>query len=483
MRFSIVLILLFIAADCSCTEDRFIVRWTFKANDRILSHPAVEDRTVYFGSNDGSFHAVEAGSGQELWRFGTRASIRGRPLVADGIVYVVSGNDVYALNAMTGEQIWSDLNEDSSGADQIDSWDYHTGAPVLDGSTLYVGLGDGYVHGIDAASGKPTLRFATADTVPVRSGLLIEAATLYFGDWNGRVYAYDLGKGVLKWTTRTYDERPYETFGALTAEFAIHDDLLLFGARNTELMALDKHDGSVVWSYREETGGWISGDPLVEDGMLYIAGSDNHELFAFDAATGEKIWIYEFAYNNFSRPLIHEDVLFLTIGDAYSVWGEGNGRGYLYALNKHDGTLLNLRGINGNSYSSPAISNGLLFIGSEDSTLYAFDITEFLHEKFDPAATGYDAIEVTDQEPAPLVVTSTISYRVKYPAAVYVDITTLAGSTVRRLVSGDMPAGDHEVQWDGTDDDGVTAADGYYFVKVGSQDFYRTSFLQKASIE
>ena len=59
----------------------------------------------------------------------------------------------------------------------------------------------------------------------------------------------------------------------------------------------------------------------------------------------------------------------------------------------------------------------------------------------------------------------------------------LAGSTVRRLVSDVMAAGDHAVQWDGTDDDGVAVADGYYFVKVGSQDFYRTSFLQKASVE
>jgi hypothetical protein len=165
------------------------------------------------------------------------------------------------------------------------------------------------------------------------------------------------------------------------------------------------------------------------------------------------------------------------------VYGEGRGRGYLYALDKHDGSLRNLRGIRGNSYSSPAISGGLLFVGSEDSTLYAFDVAAFLREDCDPAATGYDAIELAGPETGMLAASSPIPYRVKYPAAIHVDITTLAGATVRRLVSGEVPAGEYEVRWDGADDDGSAVADGYYFVKVGSQDFYRTGFLQKATTE
>ena len=127
------------------------------------------------------------------------------------------------------------------------------------------------------------------------------------------------------------------------------------------------------------------------------------------------------------------------------------------------------------------ISEGLLFVGSEDSTLYALDVEAFLQEDFDPAATGYDAIELAGVEPATLTVTSTISYTVKYPAPVHVRITDLAGTTIRRLVAGEMPAGVHETTWDGLDDDGAAVADGYYVIEVGSQDFYRTHFLQKAA--
>ena len=70
---------------------------------------------------------------------------------------------------------------DQPGAEPIDYWDYHTGGPVINGSTVYAGLGNGYVYGFDITTGNISSKFATADTVPVRSGLVIENSILYFG--------------------------------------------------------------------------------------------------------------------------------------------------------------------------------------------------------------------------------------------------------------------------------------------------------------
>ena len=63
-----------------------------------------------------------------------------------------------------------------------------------------------------------------------------------------------------------------------------------------------------------------------------------------------------------------------------------------------------------------------------------------IREDFDPVDSGYDAIEIAGIDPETLTGQSTITYRVKYTAPVYVEIAALDGTTVRRLVSAEMAA-------------------------------------------
>jgi len=481
VKAAVPLILLSLSYLLACSSDGQPVVWTMKTDGRVVSHPVTDADVVFFGNSSGSFYAVGAQDGRERWSYRAAHPVRGAALVAGASVFFVSGNDVHALDAHTGGELWRYRSPEPRGAEKIDPWDYHAGSLVMDDATLYAGLGSGYVLGFDTRSGTITTRIATVDTAPVRSGLLIDDGVLFFGDWDGRVYAHDLRTGGMKWTTRTFDERPYESFGGLTAGFTVDGDLLYFGARNPELRALDKNTGDVRWRYVEETGGWISGDPVVENGILYIGGSDNHTLFAFDAQTGDTLWTFSFTFNNFARPLIHGDVLFLTTGDAYAFYGDGIGRGFLYALNSNDGSLKHVQMIRGNSFTTPAMSGGLLFVGSADSSLYAFDTARLTQDSFDPAAIGYDAIRIATIEPPSFDTATSVTYSVAFPAHVYVRITTLADSTVRTLVVGEATAGDHTTVWDGRDDGGTPVDDGTYFVKVGSQDYYRTAFIQKKS--
>ena len=63
-------------------------------------------------SNDGSFSALEAASGREVWKvqFGKRADCVSWPVVRDNIIYVSAstGSDSYlfALDAKTGQERW-----------------------------------------------------------------------------------------------------------------------------------------------------------------------------------------------------------------------------------------------------------------------------------------------------------------------------------------------------------------------------------------
>ena len=80
-----------------------------------------------------------AAPGDQQWVFETGAWVSSSPAVADGIVYVGSGdNSVYALNIDSGEEIWT-YNTDR---------EVYSSPAVGDDGTVYVGSRDGSVYAL-----------------------------------------------------------------------------------------------------------------------------------------------------------------------------------------------------------------------------------------------------------------------------------------------------------------------------------------------
>ncbi len=84
-------------------------KWRMQAGGDFYTEPVIADGIVYFGSTTenlmvlfggrttGYLHAVDAHSGQDLWKFSTE-SISRAPAVSDGIVYFgTEGGTLYAI--------------------------------------------------------------------------------------------------------------------------------------------------------------------------------------------------------------------------------------------------------------------------------------------------------------------------------------------------------------------------------------------------
>jgi len=95
--------------------------WAQRAGTYIYTAAAVWRSRVYVGTYDGYFHAFDAATGDRLWRFSASAAIHGAPSVIDGLVYFAAcprcgsvasryakqgDRGTYALNALTGKQVW-----------------------------------------------------------------------------------------------------------------------------------------------------------------------------------------------------------------------------------------------------------------------------------------------------------------------------------------------------------------------------------------
>ncbi len=467
----------------SCqNQEKMIPNWTFQVGDRIQSTPVIDNEIVYFGSNDSLFYAVDATSGKELWRIKTGNGVRSQAAIKDSHVYFANGNDLFALDKVTGQEIWIHKSKDTIGSTAIDPWDYHQGSPILYNSEVFVGFGNGSLIGFDQQTGKLKFSFNSLDSSAIRSTPVIEKDVIYFGDWNGRVYAVDINSGDTLWTHRTYDQQPYSTFGMINTKMLIHDNLLIFGARNPEIQALNIHTGNVVWSHTETDGGWISGDPVVTGDTMYIGGSDNHRLIAFNVYSGEIYWDYDFLFNNFSSPVVNGNFIFITTGNAYAFTGNYLGNGYLYALNRKDGSIKNMMLFDGNMFNAPVFFKEKIIVGGDDMTLRAIDYQEFTDTKTQFPENGIGPVHDMQIAYDTITNTQTLSWSMKFADSLQIQVLNLKGETIKVLLDEEQIVGKHTLSWDGKNEAGQFVADGYYFLRSKSGIFIKnkvTYFVNK----
>lgn len=440
----------------------------FDSKASILSNPIEYNSNIYFGNDAGVFIALDAVSLKKRWSFKTESAIRSKPVVHEGIIYFKSGYDVYALNSVTGEEIWSYSKEFEQEATQQDYWDYHAGVPVVHNGIIYFGFEDGSICGFDLTTGDIETQFNADQQASVKSGLSVNNNILYFGDWNGKIYAYDLNKSERLWKYDTYEKQAYPTFGQINSELTIYKDLLFFGARNPEFQVINLITAQKKWNFTEKDGGWISGDPLIYEDTLFIAGSDNHKILAFDPISGNLYWEYEFLFNNFSKPLIYKDYILFTTGDAYSVYGTSHGFGYLYALDRKNGSIVNFSLVGGNLHATPVIWNEYLFLCSEDGNLYKIDIHAFLKDSCRLKQKGYRAFDLVQVDARSDSSKVKIAYKVNYETKIKVRITDLSDNEIKTLHESVKNAGAYNTVWDTTDNNKKKTKPGYYFLEISS---------------
>ena len=82
----------------------------------------MNQRTLYVGVQDNNLYALNAATGETRWHYETGGAVDSSPALVDGVVYVGSvDKNVYALEAASGKLVWKHETGDagllsSSGA-------------------------------------------------------------------------------------------------------------------------------------------------------------------------------------------------------------------------------------------------------------------------------------------------------------------------------------------------------------------------------
>ena len=278
-----------------------------------VSGVAVADGQVYLGGTDGRLYCIDEEAGETLWTSGQIDAtgyfgLSSSPLVYEGTVYALSASDG-VLHAFTPEG--------------IEPWSFSTGgavgyftSPAAAGGKIFV-AGNGSENNlfcIDAAT--HIAAWSTALPAAVKSTPVIGDGKVYVTTAE-RLYALDASTGAEVWNA---------SLGGTSSTPAVAGEIVIAGSSDG-LHAYDAGTGILLWDF---PGAQVGVSPVVAGNLVYAATNERTgTVYAVDTRTGEEVW-------------------------SYTLEAPGDGTfAAFYA-------------------SSPAVSDGVLYIGAENNRLYAF---------------------------------------------------------------------------------------------------------------
>ena len=128
-----------------------------------LSYRRTDDVTAYSPLTDVNRRTVRELS--VIWSYSMRDDSRwvATPIVANGLMYLSEGSGrVVALNAVTGELVWSATRNFPDDIAASEAYPRHRGVSIY-GDTIYWGTADSFLVALDARTGEKRWETQTAD--------------------------------------------------------------------------------------------------------------------------------------------------------------------------------------------------------------------------------------------------------------------------------------------------------------------------------
>ena len=289
------------------------------------------------------------------YRTGTRRGLEATPIVVDGVLYA-SGtwSAVYALDAGTGEELWRFHPELDRGRARWACCDIvNRGVAVWDGMVYVAGL-DGQLFGLDARTG--ALRWSVDTIVDRKRGYTITGAPRIAGDVvvignsgaefdaRGYISAYALKTGALRWRFYTVPGDPKLGFE--------HPELEWAAKTWDPDSRWDVGLGGTVWDS-------MVYDPELD--LLYVgtgnatpynaaerspSGGDNlfvASILAIDPGTGRLAWHYQQVPGDAWDYTSTQNIILADLeigGEPRKVLLHAPKNGFFYVIDRTDGELL-----------------------------------------------------------------------------------------------------------------------------------------------
>src|SRR5579884_1201747 len=310
------------------------LRWSFQIPNTgyIEGGPILAQGLLYVSAGN-NVYAINPTRGSQSRKFSTGGQINGSPAVVNGVVYICSDDQiVYAYNATNGALLWK----------------YQTSAfndlsPTVINNVVYFATSDGYLYALNATNG--TLLWRVAGPSGFYSQPTVVNGVIYIGTLYG-VDAFNATNGTLLWDYQvagTGTARESVSFSPTIVNGVVYAGSTGLNGSGGHIIALNASNGTVLWPpYPTGTNPGIVSQPIFWGGTIYT-GADG--VYALYANTGILRWHQQASYD-FSTPLYVSGVIM------------SNSNGGMFTLRTADGSVYwsNVFCCNDSSVSSPTVT-------------------------------------------------------------------------------------------------------------------------------
>ena len=285
---------------------------------------------------------------QVVWTFPVTGTVIFNPLVIDGVMYLqASGNTLAAVDAATGNEIWRRQTQGPIGARGMNYWE----SPDRSDRRLLF-IAGGYLTAINAQTGDAIAGFGDNGRVDLRIALHRQAAQPLQTGNPGRIFentmivslpaqgvsydatpadvqAYDVRTGRIQWVFHSiphpgefgYDTWPPEAYKKSG------------GVHNWSESTVDEQRGIAFINFGSPRFDFYGGD---RPGTNLFGDS----LVALDARTGKRIWHYQLVHHDLWDYDLPQAPKLLTIrqnGRTIDVVAQATKHGFLFVFERETG--------------------------------------------------------------------------------------------------------------------------------------------------
>jgi outer membrane protein assembly factor BamB len=318
--------------------------WTFTTGDEILSNPGVGNGVVYVGSKDNYLYAVNAATGKQIWK-SRQGWVAAAPQVVNGMVCVATTTGEFsAIHATTGDVAWQ--QQTGTPAAFKPNWAVDGGFVILPSTTQPLTV-------YDAVTGsRGTTTFGSPGQF---AGGAIGAANgvLYAVQESSALFAVRIATGTILWQ-RSVSSNGSGFFTSIVAS----DGAIYITDDSGMLYSLNAANGNSNWSY--PAGASQLSTPVTVGGMVYVT-DDSGILHAITTARGKQVWTHQTISSGEIGPAVNGSELYVSTGQALQALDAKTGNAVWSYTPPNTGAFV----------STPAVANGLVFVGSTNDNLYA----------------------------------------------------------------------------------------------------------------
>lgn len=258
----------------------------YPAHAPIKAEPIVSDDRVWFSDGAGYTWCYPLEGGEPVWTHFGGAPITSTPLAVGGLLVIATVDDVvYALDPADGMLRWRYARPADPGRESELTL-YGAAAPVQAGSDVLVGFSDGALVGLRLDNGEVAWerRVGEGRYPDIIGTPLVVEDVAYVGGYSEPLVAIDLQNLSVLWRVDV----------GSASQPALAGELVLHGAVDGKLRAIDRRTGEVRWTWDSATTGALSTPQIVDAGVL-VSSSDG-SIYLINPADGALVWTYDPGY-------------------------------------------------------------------------------------------------------------------------------------------------------------------------------------------